>query len=68
VLETEFLGGPVIIVTDGNLNRQVMEKEGISDEEVQSAMRNIGLTDLDQVHLAVLEDDGEISVIPINNT
>ncbi|MGE5223494.1 MAG: DUF421 domain-containing protein [Omnitrophica WOR_2 bacterium] len=63
-LEVRIFGGPVTIVTDGRLHRRAMVRQGIDEDEVLAAARSIGLHDLDQVHLAVLEDDGTISIIP----
>ncbi len=66
-VENWLVGEPVIIAEDGKLNYQVMKQQGVSEEEVQAAMRQIGIDQIDQVHLAILEDDGDISVIPVEN-
>ncbi len=63
-LDTAMFGEPVIIYVDGDLNRPAMEREGIEFEELMTAVREQGLSDLKQVHLAVLEKNGEISIIP----
>jgi uncharacterized membrane protein YcaP (DUF421 family) len=41
-----------------------MRREGVTPGDVMAAVREQGLTDLSDVHLAVLENDGSISVIP----
>ncbi len=63
-LEKAMFGGPVIIYADGALNRSAMEREGVEYEELMTAVREQGLSDLKQVRLAVLEENGEISIIP----
>ncbi len=63
-LEKEMFGEPVIICVDGAINRTAMERQGVEYEELMTAVREMGLSDLKQVHLAVLEDNGEISIIP----
>ncbi len=63
-LENELFGGPVIIVHHGRLERWAMQHEGISEEEVLTAARAMGLSDMRQVRLAILEEDGSISIVP----
>jgi uncharacterized membrane protein YcaP (DUF421 family) len=63
-LERTLFGGPTLIVHDGKLDRLAMERQGVSEDEVITAAREIGIKDLAQVRLAVLEDDGSISVVP----
>ncbi len=63
-LEKAMFGEPVIIYVDGALNRNAMKRQGIEYEELMTAVREQGLSDLKQVHLAVLENNGEISIIP----
>ncbi len=49
---------------DGQLDREKLRREGLTDDEVLAAIRQYGLTDLSQVKLAVLEVDGSLSVVP----
>ncbi len=63
-LEKAMFGEAVIIYVDGALNRTAMERQGVEYDELMTAVREQGLSDLKQVHLAVLEDNGEISIIP----
>ncbi len=63
-LENRLFGGPTIIYTDGVMNRAAMQREGVEMAELMTAVREQGLSTLEQVHLAVLEDNGEISIIP----
>jgi uncharacterized membrane protein YcaP (DUF421 family) len=64
ILESRFFGKPVILYFDGKLNLQAMRHEEISDAELLSAVHEQGMSDLSEVRLAMLEDDGSISVIP----
>ena len=63
-LESRLFGEPTILGMNGQLNTRAMEREGVSEDEVLTAMRDQGLHDLSQVHLAVLEADGSISIVP----
>ena len=64
ILESRFFGKPVILAIDGKLNLLGMRHEEISEKEVLAAVHEQGLSDLSEVRLAMLEDDGSISVIP----
>lgn len=64
----QFIAGDaVVIATDGKLDRKAMAKQGINDDLVNAAIREMGLHNLSEVRLAVLEDNGEISIIPKEN-
>ncbi len=63
-IEKAFTGEPTIIFCDGRLDQRAMRRQGVEKEEVLAAVHELGLAGLDQVHLAVLETDGTISVIP----
>ena len=57
-------GEPVLIVSDGALLSRPMKRQGITVEQVMAALREHGIEELTQVHMAVLEVDGTISVVP----
>lgn len=60
-----FLAGdPVLIVSDGQVMAHRMAREGLTREQLDAALREHGLDDPSEVHLAVLEVDGTISVVP----
>ncbi len=63
-LDKAMFGEPVIIYADGALYRAAMDREGVEYEELMTTVREQGLSDLEHVHLAVLEKNGEISIIP----
>jgi uncharacterized membrane protein YcaP (DUF421 family) len=58
-----FEGKPTEIVRNGELVREAMRKELIAEEEVMAALRLQGISDMREVKRAVMEVDGEVSVI-----
>jgi uncharacterized membrane protein YcaP (DUF421 family) len=54
---------PAVIIKDGEYLRDVMKKEGVDQEEVETAMREHGVGDVKEVQLGVLEPDGSISIV-----
>jgi uncharacterized membrane protein YcaP (DUF421 family) len=63
-----LIGEPVVLVMDGRERERLMRREGIDREELMAALREHGVADLEDVKLAVLEVDGEISVVPKQGT
>ena len=62
--ERFLVGEPILIVHDGKPLRDGLRREGITMDQLATALREHGLDDVSQVHLAVLESDGTISVVP----
>jgi uncharacterized membrane protein YcaP (DUF421 family) len=56
-------GDPVLMVRDGHLLGEAMKREGITREHIMAAMREHGIADLNDVQMAVLEVNGEISIV-----
>ncbi len=52
------------IARDGHWIDAAIEKEDMSQEDLDAAIREHGLASIDEVKLAVLEHDGSISVVP----
>lgn len=63
-LRNTFEGHPTIVVYDGKTIVKNLKDEGIDQEMVMMAIREHGIANLEDVHLAVLEVDGSISVVP----
>ena len=67
VRSTDFkhwmVGEPVLIVKDGKLLKQPMDREGVTRGHVEAAMREHGIGDLEDIQMAVLEIDGSISIV-----
>lgn len=58
-------GSPLLLVDRGRVLRERMDRERISEDDVVgSARQTRGLERMDQVKYAVLEQDGQISIIP----
>jgi len=58
-----FVGEPRILVTDGRVDQVAMREEEISISDLMEALHEHGIERLEEVHLAILEVDGGISVI-----
>jgi len=58
---------PAVIIKDGEYLRDVMKKEGVDQEEVETAMREHGVAEVKEVALGVLEPDGSISIVAPGN-
>ncbi len=63
-LEKHVVGEPVVLVSDGRLYGERLRGEGVTKDELMAALREHGVTGLAEVRLAVLEVDGDISVVP----
>jgi uncharacterized membrane protein YcaP (DUF421 family) len=59
---------PQILIHDGNLDFKALSKLDISNEELQEAMREHGVEHYKDVKLAMLEVDGNISIITGDKT
>nr|WP_315593020.1 YetF domain-containing protein [uncultured Cupriavidus sp.] len=55
-------GRPQIVIHQGQVFEEVMRRERISTHELHKALRRNGCTRVDDVHFAILETDGSISV------
>jgi uncharacterized membrane protein YcaP (DUF421 family) len=63
-IEKYLDGTPLVIVEQGRLLRDRMDKARVDEGDVLNAARHEGLERLAQVKYAVLERNGEISIIP----
>jgi len=54
---------PTVVVQDGEISKLALEKEGLSETDVEMAIREHGIDKLSDVKQAVLENDGSISVV-----
>lgn len=54
---------PEILIHDGKLDFKTLSKLNITSEELKEAIREHGVEYFDQVKLAILEVDGNISII-----
>ncbi len=58
-------GNPVLLIRDGEIQQEGMQRANLSENDLAEALRlQANLTDPSKVRLAYLERDGSISVIP----
>ena len=55
-------GRPEVIVHNGHVYRDIMEREKLTQAELDAALRQAGCGSVSEVHFAVLENNGQISV------
>jgi uncharacterized membrane protein YcaP (DUF421 family) len=58
-----MLEKPEILIHNGNLDFKTLSKQNISNDELKEAMREHGIEHFTDVKLAMLEIDGNISII-----
>ena len=61
-LEAIVEGRPQLIIHNGKLYKDVMAKMHLTDHELQAALRQAGCTSVEDVHVAMLENNGSLSV------
>jgi len=61
-------GRPQVLIHNGHLYADVMRKEKLTQHELDAALRAAGVACIQQVHFAILENNGQISVRTHANT
>jgi uncharacterized membrane protein YcaP (DUF421 family) len=61
-MEAVLEGKPTVIVKDGRFDRHGMRAERMNEKDVLGHLRSEGVHDIREVHLAVVEHDGSVSV------
>lgn len=56
-------GTPLVLLEKGEWHRRTMDEVAVQDQDVMAAARDKGLERLDQIEYAILERNGEISII-----
>ena len=67
-LEALIEGRPEVLIHNGKLFTEVMEREKLTHHELNAALRSAGCACIEEVHLAILENNGVISVQPKNES
>ena len=67
-LQKTLEGEPRLLVRDGRILTKALDEEGVDVDDVRAAARGAGIARLDNVRLAVLETDGSISIIPMDDS
>jgi uncharacterized membrane protein YcaP (DUF421 family) len=59
-------GTPTLLVLHGETIPRHLQQEGIDEETLLAALREHGVSQVNEVETAVLEIDGSISIVPIS--
>ena len=62
-MEKILEGEPVLVVKNGEFQRDGLRRERLNELDVQSVLRLAGIEDMKEVRLAFVENDGQISII-----
>jgi len=62
-MEALLEGKPTIIVRDGRFERAGMRSERMNEKDVLAHLREEGIHDMREVHLAIVELDGYVSIL-----
>ena len=63
VISETIQGSPILLVYEGKVFHKHLEKAQISHEELEATIREHGVKNIEAVDLAVLEVDGNISIL-----
>jgi uncharacterized membrane protein YcaP (DUF421 family) len=63
-LEALIEGRPEVLIHNGALFTEVMRRQKLTHHELNSALRASGCACVEEVHFAILENDGQITVQP----
>jgi len=55
-------GRPEVLIHNGHVYRDVMRRERLTQAELDAALRQAGCASIDDVHFAMLENNGQITV------
>jgi uncharacterized membrane protein YcaP (DUF421 family) len=61
--DTALEGKPTIVIRDGDFAYKGMRAERMNEPEVLAHLREEGIHDMREVHLAIVETDGAVSVL-----
>lgn len=62
-LDKYLEGAPTILVKDGKMQPKGMRKERMNEKDVMAELRINNVSDIREVKLAIMENDGEVSVL-----
>ncbi len=63
-LRSFFYGQPIVLIREGKIQRKELLRTRVSVEDIMEAMRGNGILKIEDIHTAVLETNGTVSVIP----
>lgn len=64
-LEALIEGRPQILIHNGKLYEDMMSRAQITQHELDTALREAGCSSVSEVHSAILETSGTISIVPM---
>lgn len=64
ILKKIFIGTPSVLIRRGEIQPKELSKARMSLEELLCQLRENGITTIEDVNYAILENDGKLSVIP----
>jgi len=64
-IEAIVEGRPQLLIHNGKLFEEVMARAMLTHHELHAAMRQAGCTCVEEVHSAILENNGAISIVPL---
>jgi uncharacterized membrane protein YcaP (DUF421 family) len=62
-MQSMLEGTPTIVVRDGDFVKQGLRRERMNEKDVLGHLRGQGIHDMREVHLAIVENDGTVSVL-----
>ena len=65
-IEAVIEGRPEVLIHNGRLFPETMKRAQLTHHELNAALRQAGCDSIDDVHSALLENNGAISVVPRN--
>ena len=63
-IEILIEGRPEVLARDGKVYWDVMRRSHVTEQELQAAAREQGCENIEHIHLATLENNGRISILP----
>lgn len=61
-IEAIIEGRPQLLIHNGHLYKDVMKQQRLTQHELDAALRRQGVNDIGRVHMAMIENNGEITV------
>ncbi len=66
-MEAIIEGQPQVLIHNGKLFEKIMAKAQLTHHELNAALRRAGCTSIEEVHTAILENNGAISVVAVKD-
>ena len=58
-----FSGNPIVVIRDGEINQKQLKRLRFSIDDLMEALRENGIFDIRDVHYAIVETTGQVSVL-----